>query len=160
MCMEWPYMGFGVVTHNLRLHFIDHCYRLTSALSLLVSNSHCQVTDPTNGDSSFSAHVATVRWISHIWTPFNWLISNWTLSLANQFTSLHFTQLNCTQPAWGLRYLASGGTQQKILTPKILLLVAIDWISFLWECVYWPSPSNACSFSWSLHSNATISYTM
>jgi hypothetical protein len=36
--------------------------------------------------------------------------------------------------------------------------LAIEWISFLQEHVYWPLPSNACSFLRSLHSNDVTWY--
>jgi hypothetical protein len=39
---------------------------------------------------------------------------NWILSLTSQL--LHFTQLNCTEPSWGPRYIASGRTQQETLS--------------------------------------------
>jgi hypothetical protein len=38
--------------------------------------------------------------------------------------------------------------------------LAICWLSFPQERVYWLLPSNACSFLWSLHSNGTTCYNM
>jgi hypothetical protein len=62
-----------------------------------------------------------------------------THSLTNQL--LHVTSLNWTAlPAWDPCCIASGQTQQKIPPPTIVVMggcLVMDWISFLWECIYW-----------------------
>jgi hypothetical protein len=102
-----------------------------------VFNSHPLATASNSGDSSASrSHIVAFWQISSNWT----LVSSqlWTHLLGHlssaffteldwttnfqlnspthqPITSLHFTQLKCTQPAWEARYTASGRTQQKTL---------------------------------------------
>jgi hypothetical protein len=106
-----------------------------------VFNSHSLATASNSGDSLVSRTVITVWRISRNWTLVNCQLNYSAISfqpslqnfsqlptlqlnsLTHQpITSLFFTQLNCTQPAWDPRYVASGQTQQKTPSPTVPLL--------------------------------------
>jgi hypothetical protein len=51
--LDWWLDSLITLTHDLWLHFTDHCYTHSSVLSLLQSPVfHCLVMDPTDRDSS------------------------------------------------------------------------------------------------------------
>jgi hypothetical protein len=148
--LDWWLNLLITLTHDSWLHFTFHCYTHTS-VSVCYS---LQQSLPSNGSYRwrlfiFHAHVITV-----------WPIScNWT----EPTTSLHLTQLNCTQLAWCPHFIASGQTQHR--TPasnspsNIVMGSCLVIAGYCWH-VYWPLPSMAGSFSWSLHSNGTTCYEM
>jgi hypothetical protein len=92
----------------------------------------------------FNCHPST-NWVPG-WRPFHTNLLVFSSQVDIQLTtelshsptsSFHFTQLNCTQPAWGPCYIASGQTTSK--TPSFYCSAC----SFLQECVY-----QAVAYKW------------
>jgi hypothetical protein len=122
-------MGYGLVNG-----FIVHLYTslgTTSSFSSIANLHTLQITTaPAKPSPSFlcpqqpfpSDRFQQWRFFSYLclchYCPTN-------IPHLNTFTNqlLHFTQLNCTQPAWGPRYIDSEWTQQKISPPAIPLLL-------------------------------------
>jgi hypothetical protein len=137
-----------------------------------VFTSRSLATASFNGDSSASRdHVVAVQRITELLSAVNSTIALSFLSLPcraqlncqpstelpthQPTTSLHFTQLNCTQPAWGPYYIASGWTQQ-----KTLFFYCCGHVHFRGNVFTEPLLRNACSLSWSFYSNGTTRYSI
>jgi hypothetical protein len=150
--MDWMLYLLTTCTHHselpviIALSLISILYKSPQhSLSLFpaccVFNRRFLATASNSGDSSASrAHIVIVRWTPCNWTLVNCQLNysatssqptlqsstqlptlNWTLSLTNQL--LYFTQLKCTHPSWGPRYIISGWIQQETLPSTILLLL-------------------------------------
>jgi hypothetical protein len=123
-----------------------------------VFNSYSLATASNSGDSLAScAHVITVQWISCNWTLANCQLNysansshpslqnstQQTHSLTNHSTPLHYTTLNCTHLAWDPCCIVSrGGATENTASnsPSVVVMgscLAMVWILFLRECVYW-----------------------
>jgi hypothetical protein len=107
--------------HVVTVSWISRTVNSTIEPSLLSLPCRARLTCPTS-----------TNWVPG-WRPFrtNLLLfsSQVDFQLATELFhtptkySLHFTQLNYTQLAWGTRYIASRGTQQKTPPPTVPLLL-------------------------------------